>query len=543
MVFYKSPIASFIKALIVPIAITIIFCFLKDIKVANEGSNGISYTGTSVSSLPDAIAASSSQRLAVVTNGIQDAQLNKTIHSLLQEPGMEDFDLQLHDDPQSLFSSCRQSIYGTSECFAAVVFTAFNDTNAEYTIGIDEDFLQNTPYSYSPGESVLSKRILPLQWALDSHIGGFASSKRPAEKMWSGYFERDGSSYSSSLPHSVFWLTLVSSFVAPLFIFIFLIATYHISSTVAGERQDSVVDLLVAQGVTTVPRVLSNILSFSILYLPGVVISSIMLGEILFLHTSTGLIFILMLLAALALIICAHSIGSFFSKSSVSGMWACILIFALALVSLSQSLTSFRDPGQMLGLSLVFPPYAFATLIRDIATAEYGEEAFPSNTRTQSGVVMNMNGYLYFACFIVHIFLYGGLIFLVEHLRWGVPRTREWTETSDEVALKLSNLSKTYGKKKAVNDFNAEIQTGSVTFLLGPNGSGKTTTLKCISGVLKVDDGSKIQLSRDGLSFGLCPQNNVRYLHKITCPTLTQRFEGSMGGSKYPRTRAPLDRS
>ncbi|KAJ5587579.1 uncharacterized protein N7459_003344 [Penicillium hispanicum] len=507
LVFYKSPIASVIKALLVPIAVTIVFCFLKNLKADSGSSDGLSHTGRPVMALPDAIAASSSERLVVATNGIHDTQLNNTITALFQDPGMNAFDLQLVDNPDALFDRCKQSIYGTSQCFAAVVFTAFNGTHADYIVGIDEDVLKNTPYSYAPGQSVLSQRLLPLQWALDAHLGGFGASKRPTEKMWSGFFSETGSS-SSDMPHEVYWLLLVDFFAAPLFVFQFLVATYHISSTVAGERQNAVVDLLVAQGVTTTPRVLSNLLSFSVLYIPGVTICSILLGEILFVHTSTGLIFIFMLLASLAFMICAHSIGSFFSKSSVAGMWTSILIFALGLVSLAESLTEYKQPGQMLGLSLVFPPYAWATLIRDIATTEYSMKAFPDVKITQEND--SMNGYLYFACFLLHIFGYGALIFLVEHLRWGVPQQREWTETSDEIALRLSNLSKTYsGNKQAVKDFNADVQTGSVTFLLGPNGSGKTTALKCISGVLQVDSGSRVQLSRDGRSFGFCPQNNV----------------------------------
>ncbi|KAJ6134844.1 hypothetical protein N7512_000004 [Penicillium capsulatum] len=507
LVFYKSPVASLIKALLVPIAVTIVFCFLKEIQATNDGSNGISHTGRPVMALSDAMAASSSHRLVVATNGIHDTRLNDTVAALSRDPGMGAFDLQLVDSPDSLFDRCKQSIHGTSQCFAAVVFTAFNDTHADYVLGIDEDVLESTPYSYAPGQSVLSQRVLPLQWALDAHIGGFEASKKPTEKMWSGFFDETGSS-PMEMPREVYWLSIVSFFAAPLFVFIFLVATYHISSTVAGERENAVVDLLVAQGVTMTPRVLSNLLSFSILYLPGIIISSILLGEILFMRTSTGLIFILTLLAGLALIACAHFIGSFFTKSSVAGMWTCILIFALGLVSLSQSLTGYKDAGQMMGLSIVFPPYAWATFIRDVATTEYSMKAFPDPELTMQND--NMNGYLYFVWFLIHIFGYTGLVFLVEHLRWGVPQRREWTETSDETALKLTNLSKTYsGGKQAVKDFNASVQTGSVTFLLGPNGSGKTTALKCISGVLKVDSGSQVQLSRDGHSFGLCPQNNV----------------------------------
>ncbi|KAJ5093890.1 hypothetical protein N7456_009751 [Penicillium angulare] len=506
LVFYKSPIASVIKAILVPIIVTLVFSFLKDIKSSGAGTPyDFSHTGREVLALSDAMAAASSQRLVVATNGIHDTQLNNSINAIFQESGMSQFDLELVDSPNVIFDSCKQSIHGTSLCFAAVVFTAFNSTHAEYVVGLDGDFLTNSPTSAEPGQSVLSKRIMPLQWALNAQIGGFKTTQRPTEKMWDGYIyvtefepEEDAGAY---------WLSLINLIVSPIFVFIFIITTYHIGSAVASERQSGVVELLMAQGVTTTPRILSNLLSFSALYIPGIIICSIILGEVLFVNTSTGLIFILMVLAGLSFIVTSHFIGSFFSKSSVSGMCTCILMVALAFVSLSESLAYYKDTGQMLGLSIVFPPYAFSTFIRDIAGTEESMKAWPNAAIAQEDTMMD--GYLYFVCFLIHIFGYGALIFLVEHLRWGVPQRREWSETSDQVALKLTNLSKTYGKKEAVKDFNAEVQHGSVTFLLGPNGSGKTTALKCISGVLNVDDGSKIQFSRDGRSLGLCPQHNV----------------------------------
>lgn len=538
LVFYKSPIASFIKAVLIPIALTIVFVFLKEIKISQQGNNGISHTGRPILALSDALSASSSQRLVFATNGIYDTELDNAISAVSNDPGMGSFDVQVVDDPNSLFNLCKQSIYGTSDCFAAVVFTVFNGTHADYTLAIDEDVLQNTPYGYSPGKSVASQRLLPLQWALDSHLGGFTGSERPTEKLWSGIFGEDGSSLFE-MSGDVYWLQLVTMFAAPLFVFLFLVATYHISSTVAGERQNAVVGLLMAQGVTTVPRVLSNLISFCVLYIPGTIISSILFGELLFKHTSTGMVFILMLLAVIGLLNCAHFIGSFFSKSSIAGMWTSILIFALGLVSLSSSLTIFKNPSQILGLSIVFPPYAFATLIQDLATTENAKKAFPDPQTTSEN--HNMNGNLFFLCFIVHIVGYGLLIFLVEHLLWGVPQQREWTETSDDVALKLNHLSKTYrGPKHAVNDVSFDVQNGSVTFLLGPNGSGKTTALQCIAGLLKVDSGSSIQLSRDGRSLGLCPQHNVRFPTYSPMEDVLLMGLGSMGCSECERACTDL---
>ncbi|THC93214.1 hypothetical protein EYZ11_007296 [Aspergillus tanneri] len=507
LVFYKSPVVTLIRAFIVPIAITIIFCFLKEIKNENEASYGISHKGQPVMDLPDAVAASSSQRLVFVMNNIQSPDLNGSLNAIFREPGMGQFDIQVVNDPRSLVDVCRQSIHGTSNCFASVIFTAFNKTNVEYSIGLDADPMYNTPYSYAPGQSIFSQRLLPLQWALDSHLGGFESALKPTEKMWNGYFEEDGSSPFKT-GAEVYWLTIVQYFAATLFVFILLAATHHMSSAVAGERQNSVAELLMAQGVRTTPRVLSNLISFFILYAPGVIICSILLGEILFKHTSTGIMFILMLLACLSFIVSAHFIGSFFAKASLAGLCASILTFALGLVTVSQNLTDFKNPAQNIALSLLFPPYAWASVIHDIATLENVQHGFPDPMLSREGE--SIDGGLFFLFFILQILFYGSGTFLVEHFRWGVPRQREWTENSDEIALRLGHLTKTFdrGKKVAVEDLNVEVRKGSVTFLLGPNGSGKTTTLKCISGMLTVDRGSSIQFSSDGHSFGLCPQNN-----------------------------------
>lgn len=56
--------------------------------------------------------------------------------------------------------------------------------------------------------------------------------------------------------------------------------------------------------------------------------------------------------------------------------------------------------------------------------------------------------------------------------------------------LRTSHLHKSYGKIKAVNDLNLSITEGMVFGLLGPNGSGKTTTLGIILGILQFDSGS-----------------------------------------------------
>ena len=57
--------------------------------------------------------------------------------------------------------------------------------------------------------------------------------------------------------------------------------------------------------------------------------------------------------------------------------------------------------------------------------------------------------------------------------------------------VELKNLSKTYDKKiLALENINLTIEDGQFFVLLGPSGAGKTTTLRCIAGLEKIDSGN-----------------------------------------------------
>lgn len=55
--------------------------------------------------------------------------------------------------------------------------------------------------------------------------------------------------------------------------------------------------------------------------------------------------------------------------------------------------------------------------------------------------------------------------------------------------LKIENLTKNYGDKKAVDGLSLRIAAGEIYGFIGHNGAGKTTTLKACCGILKFDEG------------------------------------------------------
>lgn len=62
----------------------------------------------------------------------------------------------------------------------------------------------------------------------------------------------------------------------------------------------------------------------------------------------------------------------------------------------------------------------------------------------------------------------------------------------NEPVISFKKVNKSYGTKKVLKDFNLDILKGEFVTVIGSSGSGKTTTLKLINGLLKPDSGKII---------------------------------------------------
>jgi ABC-2 type transport system ATP-binding protein len=85
-----------------------------------------------------------------------------------------------------------------------------------------------------------------------------------------------------------------------------------------------------------------------------------------------------------------------------------------------------------------------------------------------------------------------------------------------ELAIDVRGLNKSFGVKHVVQDFSLQVRRGEIYGFLGPNGSGKTTSIRMLCGLLKPDSGSGTCLGHDVLKDTAAIKREVGYM--------TQRF-------------------
>ncbi len=88
--------------------------------------------------------------------------------------------------------------------------------------------------------------------------------------------------------------------------------------------------------------------------------------------------------------------------------------------------------------------------------------------------------------------------------------------TSDSIAIDAEGLTKSFGGRVVVHDLSLKVREGTIFGFLGPNGSGKTTTIRMLCGLLTPDSGRGTCLGYDILTQSEEIKRHVGYM--------TQRF-------------------
>ena len=90
--------------------------------------------------------------------------------------------------------------------------------------------------------------------------------------------------------------------------------------------------------------------------------------------------------------------------------------------------------------------------------------------------------------------------------------------------IEIQGLTKKYGDKTVVNNASWIAPDGAITGFIGPNGSGKTTTLKMITGVEQPTAGTALVNGRDVRTDGIAVKKDFAYVSD--CPDHFLRMKG-----------------
>ena len=83
---------------------------------------------------------------------------------------------------------------------------------------------------------------------------------------------------------------------------------------------------------------------------------------------------------------------------------------------------------------------------------------------------------------------------------------------TDNKAIKVRGLTKSYGKVRALRGVDLEVDRGEIFGFLGPNGAGKTTTIRCLLDLIRPDSGQIRVLGLDPQAVPVAVRSSVGYL-------------------------------
>ena len=107
-------------------------------------------------------------------------------------------------------------------------------------------------------------------------------------------------------------------------------------------------------------------------------------------------------------------------------------------------------------------------------------------------------------------------------------------DAKNDIVLSIRGMSKSFGRNRVLDHINLDVRRGTVMGLMGENGAGKSTMMKCLFGTYQKDEG-KIFLNGKEISFSGpkdALENGIAMVHQelnqclernVTCLLYTSR--------------------
>ncbi len=109
-------------------------------------------------------------------------------------------------------------------------------------------------------------------------------------------------------------------------------------------------------------------------------------------------------------------------------------------------------------------------------------------------------------------------------------------ESQQDVVLSIQGMSKTFGRNRVLDHINLELHRGSIMGLMGENGAGKSTMMKCLFGTYQKDEGTIVldgrEISFSGPKDAL--ENGIAMVHQELNQCLERNVVDNLFLGRYP---------
>ena len=109
-------------------------------------------------------------------------------------------------------------------------------------------------------------------------------------------------------------------------------------------------------------------------------------------------------------------------------------------------------------------------------------------------------------------------------------------DTKDDIVLSIRGMSKSFGRNRVLDHINLDVKRGTVMGLMGENGAGKSTMMKCLFGTYQKDEG-KIYLNGKEISFSGpkdALENGIAMVHQELNQCLERNVIDNLFLGRYP---------